>query len=175
MKFIFIPFIFSYVCAPSFFLFAFGPFFSLRCNEFPRAACRANLPLTEQRDLSHKKGIYLFTFSFSFHLLHWCMSSWEIYTIIGVTAVAFTSLYTALGKVVENSNDGTRMSAILSPAAARRRNRLRCDGCGGRGNIGRVNGRRRAPIPASRFVIQCYQLSLGISVPKLPQSTSTRY
>lgn len=95
--------------------------------------------------------------------------SWEIYTIIGITAVTFTSLYTALGKMVENP---ANESGNLSPQTIDKPNtnfaEMKKNEC--------VNNRHQpTQNSSSHFIIQCYQMSLGISVPKLPQSTSTRY
>lgn len=93
-------------------------------------------------------------------------TSIEIWSIIVVVMVIFSIFYTTLGKLPEYSNNNNnkcqRFDSITS-GNKRIFNQFNSGNSSINGNI------------TSFLLMQCYQMSLGISVTKLPRSTSTRY
>lgn len=99
----------------------------------------------------------------------------EIWILIGIVLIVFTLFYSTLGRWAEHLNDNKKSKPQNNDSKRRR-----CHPIGKDNNTMRISGRRNNGqtehrIPVSRFLIQCYQLSLGLAVTKPPRSTSTRY
>lgn len=100
--------------------------------------------------------------------------SLKIWILIGIVLIVFTFFYSTLGKWAEHFHDKIK-------SKQRKNNGRKCRSRHSYGKDDNPNGfsrRNNGPrheIPVSRFFIQCYQLSLGFAVTKLPRSTSTRY
>lgn len=118
--------------------------------------------------------------TFFFSVCFYFGSRLRMWILIGIVLIVFTFVYSTLGKWAEHLNVNKKLKPqhhdngrlrLVHPCGDADDNRMN-------GFCERNNGQSRKPnhgIPVSRFLIQCYQLSLGLAATKLPRSTSARY
>lgn len=94
----------------------------------------------------------------------------KMWIAVGTVMIVFTFFYSTLGKWAEHLNDKMASKQRNNDDSKRRPRHPH-------GKDDNTNGfsRRNNGPPVSRLLIQCYQLSLGFAVTKLPRSASTRY